>query len=79
MPVPLQCVRMHLFALLEAHGFDVASPTTLVCVLCMCASQKLVDSGVTMDQLRAMDDAALRKAGVVVKSQRDKILAAVGA
>lgn len=42
-----------------------------------CAVQKLADAGVTLEQLRQMDDPALRKAGIVVKSQRDKILAAV--
>mmetsp|Transcript_18081 Transcript_18081/g.38907 ORF Transcript_18081/g.38907 Transcript_18081/m.38907 type:complete len:216 (+) Transcript_18081:138-785(+) len=39
--------------------------------------KKLQDLGVTVKDLRGMDDAALRKAGIVVKSQRDKILAAV--
>lgn len=39
--------------------------------------QKLADAGYTMDQLRAMDDVSLRKAGIVVKAQRDKILAAM--
>jgi hypothetical protein len=35
-----------------------------------------VDAGVSVDQLKAMDDTALRKAGIVVKGQRDKILVA---
>lgn len=41
--------------------------------------QKLSEAGVTLDGLKAMDDAALRKAGVVVKGQRDKLLAAAAA
>lgn len=39
--------------------------------------QKLAEKGVTIDQLRQMDDRALRMAGIVVKSQRDKILSAI--
>mmetsp|Transcript_25580 Transcript_25580/g.64897 ORF Transcript_25580/g.64897 Transcript_25580/m.64897 type:complete len:228 (+) Transcript_25580:74-757(+) len=38
--------------------------------------QRLAEGGYTMPQIRAMDDAALRKAGIVVKMQRDKIVAA---
>jgi hypothetical protein len=34
-----------------------------------------MEQGVTMELLSGMDDKALRKLGVVVKSQRDKILA----
>ncbi len=42
-------------------------------------TQKLVDAGLTLEQLRAMDDVTLRRAGVVVKSQRDKVLQALQA
>ncbi|GAX80829.1 hypothetical protein CEUSTIGMA_g8264.t1 [Chlamydomonas eustigma] len=36
--------------------------------------KKLNAAGYTMDMLKAVDDAALRKAGIVIKSQRDKII-----
>lgn len=39
--------------------------------------QKLASSGVTLALLRVMDDTTLRKAGVVIKAQRDKIRDAV--
>lgn len=39
--------------------------------------QKLMDAGLTLADVKAMDDTGLRKAGIVVKSQRDKILAAI--
>ena len=41
--------------------------------------QKLAEKGITLGALKAMDDTGLRKAGIVVKSQRDKILEAVKA
>lgn len=41
--------------------------------------QKLAQSVTSLDILRAMDDTALRKAGVVVKGQRDKLMAALQA
>ncbi|KAL6752831.1 CheY-like superfamily [Haematococcus lacustris] len=37
--------------------------------------QKLKAQGMTMERLETLNDAELRKAGIVVKSQRDKILA----
>lgn len=36
--------------------------------------KKLSEKGISMEDLRGMDDTGLRKAGIVVKSQRDKIL-----
>ena len=39
--------------------------------------QKLESAGFTLDTLKMVDDAGLRKAGIVVKGQRDKILEAV--
>ncbi|MEW5304760.1 MAG: hypothetical protein WDW38_009680 [Sanguina aurantia] len=39
--------------------------------------RKLASGGVTLAALKAMDDTALRKAGVVIKAQRDKIREAV--
>ena len=41
--------------------------------------QKLAEKGITLAALKEMDDTALRKAGIVVKGQRDKILEAVKA
>ncbi len=38
--------------------------------------QKLAAAGMTVEQLKAADDAALRKAGIVVKGQRDKVMEA---
>ncbi|KAG2446964.1 hypothetical protein HYH02_008118 [Chlamydomonas schloesseri] len=38
--------------------------------------KKLKEQGVSLSDLKAIDDGALRKMGVVVKSQRDKILEA---
>ena len=36
--------------------------------------QKLAAAGFSLDQLLEMDDLMLRKAGIVVQGQRDKIL-----
>ncbi len=36
--------------------------------------QKLAASGMTVEELKVADDAALRKAGIVVKAQRDKVI-----
>lgn len=41
--------------------------------------QKLAGAGYTLKDVGAMDDSALRKAGIVVKGQRDKIIAAFAA
>eukprot|EP00798_Chlamydomonas_sp_ICE-L_P022007 gene22007-29066_t len=41
-----------------------------------CGDKKLKEKGISIADLKSMDDTALRKAGVVVKSQRDKLLEA---
>ena len=41
-------------------------------------TQKLTEAGVTMSSLKAMTGMDLRKAGIVVKGQRDRILEALG-
>ncbi|GFH25922.1 hypothetical protein HaLaN_23973 [Haematococcus lacustris] len=40
-----------------------------------CLRNKLKAQGMTMERLETLNDVELRKAGIVVKSQRDKILA----
>ena len=39
--------------------------------------QKLEAAGFTLESIKNVDDAGLRKAGIVIKGQRDKILEAV--
>lgn len=51
----------------------------LITLLFCCCVQKLEAAGFTLLSLKTADDAALRKAGIVVKAQRDKLLEAAKA